>query len=61
VRSRYPRWEDEARSALEDFRLTYDFWSHSTEFNALVDELQADSREFASWWKAHQIRPKTVR
>jgi transcriptional regulator with XRE-family HTH domain len=58
VRSRYPRWEDEARSALEDFRLTYDFWSHSPEFNALVDELRTDSREFARWWKAHQIRPK---
>jgi hypothetical protein len=59
VRSRYPRWEDEARSALEDFRLIYDFWSHSPEFNALVDELCTASREFARWWKAHQIRPKS--
>ena len=58
VRGRYPRWEDEARSALEDFRLTYDFWSHSPEFNALVDELRTASREFARWWKAHRIRPK---
>jgi transcriptional regulator with XRE-family HTH domain len=58
VRSRYPRWEDEARTALEDFRLTYDFWSHSPEFNALVDDLLLASREFARWWKAHQIRPK---
>jgi hypothetical protein len=58
VRSRYPRWEDEARSALEDFRLTYDFWSHSPEFNALLDELRKDSREFAHWWDTHEIRPK---
>jgi hypothetical protein len=58
VRDRYPRWEDEARSALEDFRLTYDFWSHSPEFNALLDELRKDSREFAHWWNTHEIRPK---
>jgi transcriptional regulator with XRE-family HTH domain len=58
VRSRYPKWGDEARSALESFRLTYDFWSHRTEFNALVDELRAQSREFARWWKAHKVRPR---
>jgi transcriptional regulator with XRE-family HTH domain len=58
VRSRYPRWEEEAHSALEDFRLSYDFWSHSPEFNALVDELRTASREFATWWRTHQIRPK---
>jgi MmyB-like transcription regulator ligand binding domain len=58
VRSRYPKWEDEARSALESFRLTYDFWSHCPEFNALVDDLRTQSREFARWWKAHKIRPK---
>jgi transcriptional regulator with XRE-family HTH domain len=58
VRSRYPKWEEEARSAPESFRLTYDFWSHAPEFNALVDELREDSREFARWWRAHEIRPK---
>jgi transcriptional regulator with XRE-family HTH domain len=58
VRSRYPRWEEEARSALENFRIAYDFWSHSPEFNALIDELHAKSREFARWWKSHEIRPK---
>jgi hypothetical protein len=58
VRSRYPEWEQEARNALESFRVTYDFWSHSPEFNALVDELNAESPEFARWWKAHEIRPK---
>jgi transcriptional regulator with XRE-family HTH domain len=58
VRSRYPAWEDEARSALEDFRLTYDFWSHSPPFNALVDELRTQSPEFADWWKSHHVHPK---
>jgi transcriptional regulator with XRE-family HTH domain len=58
VRSRYPKWEEDARSALESFRITYDFWSHSPEFNELVDELNAASPEFARWWQAHEIRPK---
>ncbi len=58
VRSRYPKWEDEARSALESFRVTYDFWSHSPDFNALVDELVRESPDFARWWRAHEIRPR---
>jgi transcription regulator MmyB-like protein len=56
VRSRHPRWEEDARSALESFRITYGFRSHSPEFNELVDELRAASREFARWWNAHEIR-----
>lgn len=58
VRNRYPKWEEEARSALESFRITYDFWSHSPEFNELVDQLNRESPEFARWWKAHEVRPK---
>jgi MmyB-like transcription regulator ligand binding domain len=58
VRDRYPNWEEEARSALENFRVAYDLWSHSPEFNALVDALRAESAEFARWWKAHEFRPK---
>jgi MmyB-like transcription regulator ligand binding domain len=58
VRSRYPKWEEEARSALESFRVTYDSWSHSPEFNALVGELRTESSEFARWWKAHEIHSK---
>jgi hypothetical protein len=46
-RSRYPKWEEEARSTPESFRVTDDYESHSSEFNALVDELSAASREFA--------------
>jgi MmyB-like transcription regulator ligand binding domain len=40
------------------FRLTYDIWSHSPEFNEFVDELRTDSREFARWWKIHWVQPK---
>ncbi|HEY0713192.1 MAG TPA: helix-turn-helix transcriptional regulator [Polyangia bacterium] len=58
VRSRYPDWEEEARSALESFRITYDFWSHAPEFNALVDQLCEASVEFGRWWNAHEVRPK---
>ncbi|AKU95556.1 DNA-binding protein [Labilithrix luteola] len=58
VRARYPRWEEEARGALESFRITYDLRSHVPEFQALVDRLIRESREFARWWKAHEIRPK---
>jgi hypothetical protein len=58
VRSRYPEWEEDARRALESFRVTYDFWSHSPEFNALVEELSDASPEFARWWRAYEIRPR---
>ena len=58
VRARYPRWEDEARGALESFRITYDLWSHAPEFQSLVDHLVRESAEFARWWRAHEIRPR---
>jgi transcriptional regulator with XRE-family HTH domain len=58
VRARYPRWQDEARGALESFRITFDLWSHAPEFQALVDRLLRASPEFARWWATHEIRPK---
>lgn len=56
LRKRYPNWESDARAMLESFRVTYDFWAHSTEFVALKDELSLRSPEFRKWWKTHEIR-----
>lgn len=58
VRARYPRWEEEARGALESFRITFDEWSHAPEFQALVDRLVRESADFARWWRTHEIRPR---
>jgi transcriptional regulator with XRE-family HTH domain len=60
VRARYPDWKTEARAMLEGFRLTYDLWSHSPEFNELVERLDAQSPEFARWWKTHDLRKRAA-
>ena len=56
MRERYPEWEREARSLLESFRATFDFWSDAPEFVGLVEELKSLSAEFRRWWKEHGIR-----
>ena len=50
LREVFPNWRQEARSMLENFRRTYDLWSHATQFNELVDHLSARSTEFRLWW-----------
>jgi transcriptional regulator with XRE-family HTH domain len=56
MKERYPEWEREARSLLESFRATFDFWSDAPEFVALVEELKSLSPEFRRWWKEHGVR-----
>jgi len=56
MKERYPEWEREARSLLESFRATFDFWSDAPEFVGLVEELKSLSPEFRRWWKEHGIR-----
>ena len=51
----FPDWRREARSMLENFRQTYDLWSHAPEFNELVDTLSARSPEFRRWWASHGV------
>jgi transcriptional regulator with XRE-family HTH domain len=56
MKERYPEWEREARSLLESFRATFDFWSEAPEFVDLVAELRSLSPEFRRWWREHGIR-----
>jgi transcriptional regulator with XRE-family HTH domain len=58
LRESFPDWRREARSMLENFRLTYDLWSHATQFNELVDHLSARSTEFRQWWASHGVALK---
>jgi hypothetical protein len=51
-----PEWEREARSLLDSFRATFDFWSDAPEFVGLVEELKSLSPEFRRWWREHGIR-----
>lgn len=50
LRALHVDWETDARVTVEKFRM--DFWRHRTEesFIELVNELQAASSEFRSWW-----------
>ncbi len=50
-------WEEEARRMLALFRPTYDLWAHDPAFAGLLERLRRDSREFARWWPAHEVRP----
>ncbi len=49
-------WADEARRMLALFRPTHDLWASDPAFVALVARLRRDSREFARWWRAHDVR-----
>jgi transcriptional regulator with XRE-family HTH domain len=55
LREFFPDWRQEARSMLENFRRTYDLWSHAPAFNELVDDLSARSPEFRRWWASHGV------
>jgi hypothetical protein len=46
LKERFSNWKHEARDMLENFRGTYDFWSHAPDFVELVRELNAVSPIF---------------
>ena len=49
-------WRDEARRIVAQFRIAYDLWADDPAFCELLERLNQDSPEFASWWEAHDIR-----
>jgi hypothetical protein len=58
AQKRFVNWEKDARDMLEGFRVCYDLWAHSPEFNDLVAKLSSLSPQFRNWWKAHGIQVK---
>ncbi|MFZ5781563.1 MAG: helix-turn-helix transcriptional regulator [Pseudomonadota bacterium] len=51
-----PKWADEAKRVVAQFRATHDLWADDPAFVELLERLRRDSSEFAGWWKAHDIR-----
>lgn len=49
-------WTEEAKRVVAQFRATHDLWAGDPAFVALLDRLRHGSPEFATWWKAHDIR-----
>jgi transcriptional regulator with XRE-family HTH domain len=49
-------WADQAKRMVAQFRSTHDLWAGDPAFLDLVARLRQGSREFATWWKAHDIR-----
>jgi hypothetical protein len=41
---------------LAQFRPTADLFANDPAFVALLDRLRRESREFATWWQAHDVR-----
>jgi len=52
-------WENEARRMLAQFRRVADLHSNDPSFHTLIARLRRDSREFAVWWRAHDVRHMT--
>lgn len=49
-------WESEAHRMLAQFRPTYDLFAADPAFQDLIQRLRQGSREFSSWWRAHDVR-----
>ncbi len=49
-------WQSEAKRMLAQFRPTYDLFAGDPAFEDLIARLRAGSKEFASWWQAHDVR-----
>jgi transcriptional regulator with XRE-family HTH domain len=49
-------WADEARRMVAQFRATHDLWAGDPAFLELLERLRQGCPEFATWWKAHDIR-----
>jgi transcriptional regulator with XRE-family HTH domain len=49
-------WADEAKRMVAQFRTTHDLWADDPAFASLLRRLREGCPEFATWWKAHDIR-----
>jgi transcriptional regulator with XRE-family HTH domain len=49
-------WADEAKRMVAQFRATHDLWAGDPAFVELLERLRQGCPEFATWWKAHDIR-----
>ncbi|MBT2292731.1 helix-turn-helix domain-containing protein [Paenibacillus albidus] len=60
LRGRIRNWEEFARHSVAVFRTYYDKHPEDPWFSELVQQLCAESGEFAAIWKLHQIQIKKV-
>ncbi|MGJ4944381.1 helix-turn-helix transcriptional regulator [Bradyrhizobium sp. HKCCYLS1011] len=49
-------WKEQARRMVAQFRATHDLWAGDPAFVDLIDRLNRGSREFQSFWAAHDVR-----
>ena len=49
-------WTHIAKSMVAQFRATHDLWADDPAFRDLLQRLKQGCPEFATWWKAHDIR-----
>jgi transcriptional regulator with XRE-family HTH domain len=48
-------WENEARRMLAQFRRIADLHAGDPAFQQLIARLRKESKEFAAWWRAHDV------
>lgn len=48
-------WAQEAKRVVARFRTAYDLWAGDPAFEELRASLQGGCREFAGWWRRHDI------
>lgn len=49
-------WAAEARRMIALFRATHDLYADDPAFVELVEQVRAQSAEFAAWWNEHDVR-----
>ena len=48
-------WATIARRMVTQFRAVHDLWAGDPAFTELVTRLRRESRDFARWWRAHDV------
>ncbi|HET9619948.1 MAG TPA: helix-turn-helix transcriptional regulator [Kofleriaceae bacterium] len=49
-------WAEQARFVVAQFRASHDLWAGDPAFESLLRRLRTGCREFAAWWKGHDVR-----
>jgi transcriptional regulator with XRE-family HTH domain len=50
-----PGWAEAAKRMTAQFRVSHDLWADDPAFRSLVERLAGASRDFAKWWRTHDI------
>jgi transcriptional regulator with XRE-family HTH domain len=59
-RALFPDWESIARTMLDMFRVSAARYPADQAFTSVIDDLSAESAEFAAWWQHHDVQQRVI-